>query len=145
MESSRFHIWASYFNHLSLETTFWGPETNDIPIVRDYSGNPHNSFLNLHRRIGLIPLVLFLIISIISMIKYFIHKKYYIIFIILIIYSRIFFDSDCFIGPYDFVLYTIVFYSLIKYKPIFRITKDFRTFVNNYKNAIYHHNAELQQ
>lgn len=123
MESSRYKIWDSYFNNLTITSTLFGLETIDIPVLRDYGGNPHNSFLNFHRRFGFIPILLFFIISCASMFKYLKSKDYYLFFIMLIIYSRIFFDSDCFIGPYDYILYTIVFYPLIQYKPIFKMIR----------------------
>ena len=131
MESSRYKIWETYFNNLNFQSAIFGLDTVDIPFLMDYGGNPHNSFLNFHRRIGLIPIILFFLISGIAFYKYWINKAYYLLGIMLIIYARIFFDSDCFIGPYDYILYTIAFYPLIKFKPIFSIRNKSDNFLIN--------------
>lgn len=125
MESARYEIWSSYIENLSLKSLIFGVDTEIIPILRDYGGNPHNSFFNFHRRMGLIPLILFVSISTVAIIKYILNNQLYLVFILFIIYSRIFFDSDCFIGPFDYILYTIAFYPIFKYKSIFRIP-DYR-------------------
>ena len=121
MESSRYKIWDSYITHIDLESAIFGLDTSNIPVIRDYGGNPHNSFLNFHRRLGLIPFILFLIITFVSILKYFMMGDNYVVWLIIILFSRIFFDSDCFIGSYDFIIYTIIFYPILKYKSLLTI------------------------
>ncbi len=110
LESSRYAIWKSYFDNLDLASFLFGVETTNLPVIGSYGGNPHNSFINLHRRLGLLAFIAFVIISVRGFKKYFECGEYYIILLLVLIYARIFFDSDFFIGPYDFVIYTILFY-----------------------------------
>lgn len=110
LESSRYAIWKSYFENLDLISLVFGIETTDLPIIGTYGGNPHNSFINLHRRLGLLPFIAFIVISVKGLKKYSERGEYYILLLLLLIYVRIFFDSDFFIGPYDFIIYTMLFY-----------------------------------
>lgn len=143
LESSRYKIWDIYFNNLNFQSSIFGLDTVNIPYIRDYGGNPHNSFLNFHRRLGLIPLVLFFIISGIAMYKYVMNKAYYLLCIMLIIYFRIFFDSDCFIGPYDYILYTIAFYPIIKYRSISLNKNNIVNIIKYSKDAFFYNNTKF--
>lgn len=108
--SERELIWKSYFDHINFIDTFLGPDTTNYPIINLYNGNPHNTFLNMHRRFGLVTCIYFLYLLLATIMKYI--KKYPLIItcLICVLCFRAFYDSVFFIGRLDFLFYTIIFY-----------------------------------
>ena len=110
---ARDNIWKAYVSNLDFISLFLGVDTDTIPLIHSYDGNPHNAFLNYHRRMGLFPL-LFLLYFCIKAIKWFIRKKSFVFAAVLLVYLfRIFFDS-CSNSTFDFILYYILFFPYIK-------------------------------
>lgn len=111
LESSRYTLWQKYIESLSLSDILMGKDLNTVPLIKEYDGNVHNSFLKFHARTGLlgfIPLILLIFRSL-----YFTYKKRFILIIpVLAVLIRIFFDADMLIGELDFVLYMMLWTPL---------------------------------
>ena len=60
VESSRFQIWSSYFEHMDFPNFFLGCDSANFPIIKQYDGNPHNAFLSFHHRMGIIGFLTFI-------------------------------------------------------------------------------------
>lgn len=107
LESARYTIWNSYFKSLSICDIIYGKDLNTVPLIREWDGNVHNSYLKFHARVGLIGVIPFLLLLLRSLVI--IIKDNRILFIpVIALLIRIFFDSDMLIGELDFVLYTIL-------------------------------------
>lgn len=114
LESERNIIWNSYFNSLDPLSLLFGLDTLSVPAIKEYGGNPHNSFLNFHYRMGFLG-IFALVILIINSLKILLSQKQFILCLyIFILLGRCFFDS-CIGGPTDFMLYTMLFYPIVKY------------------------------
>lgn len=113
--SARDKLWVAYLSDLNPITFFLGIDSNSIPALQVYNGNPHNAFLNWHRRMGLIPL-LFILYYCINSLKWYVRNKYIVFALVLSIYLfRIFFDS-CSNSTFDFILYYMLLYPYFKEK-----------------------------
>lgn len=111
--TARQSIWGAYIYALDPISFIFGLDTESIPVLNAVGGNPHNAFLNYHRRMGLIPL-LFIIYFIIKSLRWFLHKKELAYAFVLVIFIfRIFFDSSI-NTTYDFIFYYMIFYPFFK-------------------------------
>lgn len=111
--SARDIIWDAYISNLDFPSFFLGLDAEKVRGLAEHSGNPHNSFLNFHRRMGLIGLMSLLVLMYISIRKYFKHKHFMPILIITLYTIRIFFDSVL-VSSFDFIFYTFLFYPLVE-------------------------------
>ncbi len=129
-ESSRTEVWGEYIgacfdNFLNL---FLGVPCFDgaYPVIKNVSGNIHNSFLILHSKFGLIPFIWMMVVQV-KCIRYLKKIKCVALAYCLIsIYARSFFDWAAFPGIFD------VFFW---YTWIILITKN--SFRNNFENYEY--------
>lgn len=112
VESSRFQIWSSYFEHMDFPNFFLGCDSANFPIIKQYGGNPHNSFLNFHHRMGILGLVTLLYIIFASIKKYINKRKMIILILMLILMARMFFDS-CIVSNHDYIFYSFLFLPFI--------------------------------
>ena len=110
IESTRSDIWASYFNNMSLMDFIIGPDTVNFPVIKLVEGNPHNMFLNIHRRFGIFVVLFFVICIVKSIYSYWKKDGTFIPLLIGVIIFRAFFDSMFFVSRCDFVVLTILFY-----------------------------------
>ena len=123
-ESVRSDMWASYFNNMSFVDFILGPNTNSFtfPLLKQVDGNPHNMFLNIHRRFGIFVVLTFIYFLIKSIWLYWRKDRSFIPILIGVILFRAFFDSMYFISRCDFVVLTILFYVFYresKNQPLF--------------------------
>lgn len=109
-DSERELIWKSYFDNINFIDVILGPDTTNYPIINFYNGNPHNAFLNMHRRFGLVPCIYFLFLLLTTILKYIKEYPLIITCLIFVLCFRAFYDSVFFIGRLDFLFYTIIFY-----------------------------------
>lgn len=114
LDSPRFMIWEAYFKDISFYEIILGRDPNSVLLIEFWDGNLHNSFLKLHSRMGLAIFVFFWYI-VISIKEYTIHKQYYLLFLLILLTTRLFFDSMNFIGSLDFIYFTILLYPLNKF------------------------------
>lgn len=57
-DTPRWEMWASYLDHLTFASALLGTDTDAIPVISDYGGNPHNSFIRFHAFYGIVPLLI---------------------------------------------------------------------------------------
>lgn len=108
MESSRSSIWSAYFKYMDFSGFLLGCDSAHFPIIKQYAGNPHNSFLNFHHRMGIIGFTTLLYVSFASMKKYITQKRWIIMVLMLFLMARLFFDS-CIVSNHDYIFYTFLF------------------------------------
>ena len=113
VDSPRFEIWESYFRNISFIEIFLGRDPYSVSLINIHDGVIHNSFIKFHSRMG-ISILIFLGFLIRSIVKYINLNQYYLLFLLLLLSSRLFFDDMNFIGPLDFIFFTILFYPLKK-------------------------------
>lgn len=118
--SSRYLIWKSYFSNLDLFSFIFGLDTLNVPVLRDYGGNPHNAFLNYHYRMGLLGVGALLYIIIYSIKVLLKEKSYKLLFFELALIARIFFDA-CIGGGHDFFFFTMFFYPILFRKNVHQL------------------------
>lgn len=123
VESARFEIWPTYFSEMTFPWLVFGVDTMSIHEIAKYAGNPHNTFLNMHSRMGLLAVIAFFSVLILSTYEYIKRKQYICLFFLYMILARVFFDSELFISPYDYVVYFMLLYPI--YPQTSSITRPF--------------------
>lgn len=115
MESARSEIWKEYFRGMTdnIEYFFFGVfgDSPMYPALRRYDGNPHNSFLMLHAKFGLLGFVFIIFFLFKSLKKMFKKKDSLLISLFLLSFLRCFFDWNAFPGLYDVIFWFFVFYK----------------------------------
>lgn len=111
LESSRYDIWVSYFHNFTFIDFILGRDPHSVFIINMHDGNLHNSFMKFHSRMG-IGFFIFMMYYFKSIYKYIIFKEYYLFFILILLSIRLFFDSMNFISQFDFIFFSLMFYSL---------------------------------
>lgn len=112
-ESSRMtNIWPAYFKEMSFPWLIFGVDTMSVYEIAKWAGNPHNAFLNMHARMGILAVVAFFVVLYQSTKSYIYNEKYICVFFLYAILLRLFFDSEAFISPYDYVLYCMILYPI---------------------------------
>jgi hypothetical protein len=109
LDTPRWELWRIYWEHLNFANIFTGIDVNDLPLYDQFGGNPHNSFIKFHSRVG-IGSVVFVSLFFVAVFKYLKTKQYYIFWLLTLITTRAFFDSDILIGNFDFIFFIITFY-----------------------------------
>lgn len=126
IETTRTDIWKAYFDNLDLFSFIFGLDTQNIPIIKDYGGNPHNSFLSFHRRMGLMGLCL-LFFYLYKGFKVLIKRKMFVVlFFSFILMLRMFFDGML-VTPEDFFILTLFFIPLYYNNDFFCIEEQIET------------------
>ncbi len=116
-DSSRYRIWAAYFEHLDIISFTFGLDTLSVPLLREYGGNPHNAFLNYHYRMGILGIGA-LIYIIIKAVKILLKERAIILFFFLsALLVRIFFDA-CLGGPQDFLIFFMFWHPILCWRDI---------------------------
>lgn len=108
VESSRSSIWSAYFKYMDFSGFLLGCDSAHFPIIKQYAGNPHNSFLNFHHRMGIIGFMTLLYIIFASMKKYITLKRWNIMILMLFLMGRMFFDA-CIVSNHDYIFYSFMF------------------------------------
>ena len=115
VESSRLTvIWPAYFKNMSLPWLVFGVDTMSINEIAEWAGNPHNAFLNMHARMGILAVIAFFVVLYQSTKSYIYNEKYICVFFLYAILLRLFFDSEAFISSYDYVLYCMILYPIYR-------------------------------
>lgn len=134
METSRYRIWNSYLSALDVPSFLFGLDTLNVPILKQYDGNPHNAFFNYHYRFGILGLLALLYLikkSCDILIK---NKEYILLLLVMLLMVRLFFDA-CLGSTTDFVTFAILFYPLIKESAL-RESKNEKKTINKITNKI---------
>jgi len=131
MDSERSVIWKAYFNNLDFTSLIFGLDTQDLPVLREYSGNPHNSFLSYHRRMGLLAFCA-LLYYIIKEFRVLIKNKMFVLLTCnAILLLRMFFDGML-VTAEDFFILTLFFMPLCFKNEVFCIEKQIDTHGNSW-------------
>lgn len=115
LETSRYEIWRAYFEALDLISLLGGLELSEVPIIRSYDNNPHNAILNYHYRMGLLGVIALLSLIFKSVKRYIKAYAFIPLLYLLCIIARFMFDA-CINSTYDFILYSMLFYPILKHK-----------------------------
>ncbi len=101
-DTPRFSLWIDYYNSLDLTSLFFGSNLNDISSIANFAGNPHNSFITLFSKVGIIGFTVTFLLYIYNMNYMIKNKQYLFILLSLVMILRIFFDKLIFFGTYDY-------------------------------------------
>jgi hypothetical protein len=112
VDTPRWKLWEEYFSNINLISFITGVDVSSVQLIHFYGDNPHNSFLKFHSRVGFGAFIFFLLF-LISIFVYLKNKSYYIAGLLLLLSVRALFDSDIFIGNFDFIFYIITFYWIV--------------------------------
>lgn len=114
MQSARSFIWADYTRGVfdSIGNMFFGvPGDSDAyPFLKFYSGNPHNSFLVVHSKFGLVGFLVILYVLVKTVWISVKRKDWVILSLLLLVVTRSFFDWTAFPGLYDVMFWYFIFY-----------------------------------
>ncbi len=109
LDTPRWELWQIYIEHINPINFFTGLDVSNLPMYDYFSGNPHNSFLKFHSRVGFGCVVL-IILFFVSLYQYLKTGQNYVFWLLLLLTIRAFFDSDILIGNFDFVFFIVTFY-----------------------------------
>ena len=111
LETTRSIIWKAYFDNLDFGSFLFGLDSDNLPVLKEWNGVPHNSFLNFHRRLGIIG-VIALFYIIIKNFKVLINRKQLsVLFIEIVLLVRMFYDGMLTTAE-DFFIFTLLFIPL---------------------------------
>jgi hypothetical protein len=134
--SSRSVLWKSYFDHLDFISIFFGLDTQNLPYLIEKGGNPHNSFLSFHRRMGLLGFCV-LLYYIIKEFRVLIKKKMFVVLVFnAILILRMFFDGML-VTAEDFFILTLFFMPLCFNNEAFCIEKQIDTHGNSWNEKMW--------
>jgi ABC-type multidrug transport system fused ATPase/permease subunit len=108
-EDPRMDMLTRYLENIDLITFFIGYDIRIDTLFRTYNGNPHNSFINLHTRIGILSLP-FVLLIIFKLLK-FIRTNFFFVVLLSLILIRAWIDTMFFFNVYDFIIYSILIYK----------------------------------
>lgn len=123
VESSRSSIWSAYFKYMDFPGFLLGCDSAHFPIIKQYAGNPHNSFLNFHHRMGIIGFLTFIYIIFVSIKKYITQRNFIILVLMLFLMVRMFFDSVI-VANHDFIFYSFMFLPFFKKKKCILLNEE---------------------
>lgn len=104
VSSPRWGMWREYVNRVDGLSLLIGVDLKSIPIISEFSGNPHSSLIRFHSFFGILPIVFF------SFVAFLLYSKqyYYYYFLAAIILLRAFTDVILFGLFYDVFLMIVV-------------------------------------
>ncbi len=109
LDTPRWKLWRIYLENLNPVNFFTGIDVTTLQRYNKYGGNPHNSFIKFHSRVGF-GCIIFLMLYFISIFKYLKRKENYIFWLLMLLTIRAFFDADILVGNFDFIFFIITFY-----------------------------------
>lgn len=57
LDSPRWEMMKKYITQINGRSLFFGVDLASVEVIRDYNNNPHNSFIDIHSRYGLLGLL----------------------------------------------------------------------------------------
>lgn len=109
LDTPRWKLWSIYFENINPVNLFTGIDVTKLPMYDKFGGNPHNSFIKFHSRVG-IGSIAFICLFFISIYTYLKRKNNYIFWLLILLTIRACFDSDILVGNFDFIFFIITFY-----------------------------------
>lgn len=108
VDSPRTLMLDEYFSNFDLYSFVFGKNLHDTVLIKSFNFNPHNSYLNGHVAFGVIG-VIFNVVILCMILAVSIKRSALIIFMIMVVLGRAFFDVLIFPGIFDFIIYGIFF------------------------------------
>lgn len=131
----REYLINEYLKLMEFESIIFGLNKFDYYQLGEYGFNLHNNYLELHSKFGL-PLFVFYLYMIISILFYFIRmKSNYLFIIILAFFVRAYTDIQVIAGRFDYILFFLFFYFIVSSKK--HLNAGFQIQSNN-KHAVIH-------
>ncbi|WP_149276977.1 hypothetical protein [Pareuzebyella sediminis] len=109
LDTPRWELWQIYWENLNFLNLLTGVDVTHLPMYNEFGGNPHNSFIKFHSRVG-IGCFFLVALYFVSAYKYLKKKNNYILWLLILLTMRAFFDSDILIGNFDFIFFIVTFY-----------------------------------
>jgi hypothetical protein len=109
LDTPRWKLWGIYLENLNPINLFTGIDVDTLEMYDLFGGNPHNSFIKFHSRVGF-GFIVFITLYFISVFKYLKEGQNYIFLLLMLLTLRAFFDSDILVGNFDFIFFIITFY-----------------------------------
>ena len=115
MDSARSILWGEYISGMfsNIGEFLFGVDglSSKYPHLQYYNGNPHNSFLVLHAKYGIIGFIFIISRLYNSIVKSWKNRDSIMILLIVIAVVRCFFDWNAFPGLYDVLFWFIILYG----------------------------------
>ena len=105
ISSPRLDILYEYLKKFNLKVLIFGGDENDYPIIKRFSGNPHNSFIKLNLNFG--GMLLFFSFLVFSILKRSFRKDIFIFMVFVLYLFRVSLDSVAFVTRYTDVLFFV--------------------------------------
>lgn len=135
VESERSVMLSEYISAIVDWRSFlFGVDFKDCcKTIMAFKINPHNSFINLHSRFGVLPFFMGLIIYIHMFYTRILFRSIMVNLLIFVIFARYFVDSIGFLGIVDFILVSLFAHLLLDGADSYR--KNFSSSVNSSANV----------
>ena len=130
-ETIRTEIWKSYINHQDIISFLFGLDSDNLPVLKEVEGNPHNSFLSVHRRMGIIGLGVLLYYMFKELIVLIRRKQFVLLFFHLVLIVRMFVDGMLTTAQ-DFFILTLFFLPLCYHNKVFCIEEQIQSHGNSW-------------
>lgn len=110
----RSYINAEYIELVfsNLKNLFFGIDLSNVRSIVEVDGNPHNSFINLHITFGFFGVLLFIIISMLTLYRSILQANYLLLMVFFLSLFRVSVDIAAFNGPLDAIIVYCLFYSI---------------------------------
>ncbi|MCC2597543.1 hypothetical protein LKR43_14490 [Pusillimonas sp. MFBS29] len=105
-DSYRSAMIAEFFQNYSLKVFLFGIDLSKLPYISSFNNNPHNGFIALHARLGVLALVPYMLLALLG-IKLFSRKHYAAVLALVAMLIR--FGTDSVAG---IVLFPVIFLAL---------------------------------
>ena len=120
LETVRSDIWKAYFDYLDFSTLLFGLDTQNLPVLKEFGGNPHNSFFSFHRRMGLVGLCMLFYVLMKGFRALIKRRLYVVLYFNIVLLVRMFFDGMLMTAQ-DFFIFTLFFLPLSYNNKVFQI------------------------
>jgi hypothetical protein len=120
LETVRSDIWKAYFDYLDFSTLLFGLDTQNLPVLKEFGGNPHNSFFSFHRRMGLVGLCMLFYVLMKGFRALIKRRLYVVLYFNIVLLVRMFYDGMLMTAQ-DFFIFTLFFLPLSYNNKVFQI------------------------
>ena len=112
VEDIRREINERYINKTfdSARNFFFGPALNEMNIVRQLDGNPHNSYIKLHIHYGVVGFIIIGTAIVTSIYKLILRREFVIAGVLVSSLLRSATDVSAFYGPLDIIIFYCILY-----------------------------------
>jgi len=121
LEGDRSTMNSNYLNNIfsSFHDFIFGSYLMDIPSIVE--GNPHNSFIRMHVYYGIFGFIWLISLLLFTAIRLFLKRNFLYLLLLIVLLIRSSVDSVAFHGPFDPIIFFIIFNEFNKKKTIQKI------------------------